>query len=170
MPGGPPATNAALSSRGPPLRLYFGVAISSKVREFTTSSPEQTIALGRELTPLLTPPKLVVLRGDLGAGKTTLVKGIAQAFHAASEDDVTSPTFTLIHEYRGPHATLYHIDLYRVDTQRELETLGLDDLMAENSILLIEWGEKFPRFQRDRDVEIALERLPGDRRRITLRG
>jgi tRNA threonylcarbamoyladenosine biosynthesis protein TsaE len=135
-------------------------------REFTTHSPEETIALGRELAPLLTPPKLVLLRGDLGAGKTTLVKGIAQAFEAAAEEDVTSPTFTLVHEYRGPSATLYHIDLYRVDTPRELETLGLDDLMSENSLLLIEWGEKFPRFERERDVEIALERLGENERRV----
>jgi len=144
------------------------VAVGNKVREFTTSSPEETIALGRELASLLTPPKLVLLRGDLGAGKTTLVKGISQAFEAASEDDVTSPTFTLIHEYRGPRATLYHIDLYRVDTQRELETLGLDDLMGENSILLIEWGEKFPRFQRERDVEIAIERTGENQRRMVV--
>lgn len=142
------------------------MAVLSNTREFTTSSPEETIALGRELAPLLTPPKVVVLRGDLGAGKTTLVKGIAQAFEAASEDDVTSPTFTLIHEYRGLRATLYHIDLYRVDTQRELETLGLDDLMGENSILLIEWGEKFPRFQRERDVELAIERTGENQRRM----
>ena len=119
---------------------------------------------------MLAPPKLVLLRGDLGAGKTTLVKGIAQAFEAASQEDVTSPTFTLIHEYRGPAATLYHIDLYRVDTQRELETLGLDDLIGDNSILLIEWGEKFARFQRERDVEIALERSGEDRRRIVVTG
>lgn len=144
------------------------MAVSSNVREFTTTSPEETIALGRELASLLTPPKVVLLRGDLGAGKTTLVKGIAQAFEAASEDDVTSPTFTLIHEYRGPQATLYHIDLYRVDTQRELETLGLDDLMGENHILLIEWGEKFPRFQRERDVEIALERNGENQRRLVV--
>lgn len=144
------------------------MGVSSTVREFTTSSPEETIALGRELASLLTPPKLVLLRGDLGAGKTTLVKGIAQAFEAASEDDVTSPTFTLIHEYRGPSATLYHIDLYRVDTQRELETLGLDDLMGENSILLIEWGEKFPRFQRERDVEIAIERNGENQRKLVV--
>lgn len=137
-------------------------------REFTTHSPEETIALGRELAPLLTPPKLVLLRGDLGAGKTTLVKGIAQAFEAAAEEDVTSPTFTLIHEYRGPLATLYHIDLYRVDTQRELETLGLDDLMGDNTVLLIEWGEKFPRFERERDVEIALERVAENDRRISV--
>ena len=135
-------------------------------REFTTKSPEETIALGRELASLLKPPKLVVLRGDLGAGKTTLVKGIAEGFNAASQEDVTSPTFTLIHEYSGPSATLYHIDLYRVDTQRELETLGLDDLMSEHSVLLIEWGEKFERFQNERDVEIVLERVSENERRI----
>jgi tRNA threonylcarbamoyladenosine biosynthesis protein TsaE len=137
-------------------------------RDFTTKSPEETIALGRELVSLLAPPKIVVLRGDLGAGKTTLVKGIAEGFHAASHDDVTSPTFTLIHEYRGPAATLYHIDLYRIDTQRELETLGLDDLMTDNSVLLIEWGEKFPRFQRECDVEIAIERISENERKIKI--
>src|SRR5690242_4003522 len=127
-------------------------------REFTTKSAEETIALGRELASLLAPPKIVLLRGNLGAGKTTIVKGIAQGFKAAKEEDVTSPTFTLIHEYRGPKATLYHIDLYRIDTQRELETLALDDLRSENSILLIEWGEKFPWLAMERDVEIAFER------------
>ena len=134
--------------------------------EITTHSAEETIAFGRTLAELLTPPKLVLLRGDLGAGKTTLVKGIAAAFEAAAEEDVTSPTFTLVHEYRGPRANLYHIDLYRIDTPRELETLGLDDLRSDNSILLIEWGEKFARLQRDRDMEIALERQSENERRI----
>ena len=137
-------------------------------REFTTHAPEETIAFGRTLGELLVPPKLVLLRGDLGAGKTTLVKGIAQAFHAAAEEDVTSPTFTLVHEYRGPTATLYHIDLYRIDTPRQLQTLALDDLIAENSILLIEWGEKFSRFQRERDLEIVLERVGENDRRISI--
>ena len=137
-------------------------------REFTTRSAEETIALGKELAALLTPPKLVLLRGELGAGKTTLVKGIAQGFQAASEEDVTSPTFTLVHEYRGPKATVYHIDLYRVETQRELETLGLDDLMDENSILLIEWGEKFPRFERECDLKIAIERISDNERLIKI--
>ena len=137
-------------------------------RDYTTNSPEETIALGRELASLLAPPKIAVLRGNLGAGKTTLVKGIAEGFKAASHDDVTSPTFTLIHEYRGPTAVLYHIDLYRIDTQRELETLGLDDLMTDNSVLLIEWGEKFPRFERERDVEIALQRISENQRKIRL--
>jgi tRNA threonylcarbamoyladenosine biosynthesis protein TsaE len=135
-------------------------------REITTNSAEETIALGRSLSEILTPPKLVLLRGDLGAGKTTLVKGIAAAFGAAAEEDVTSPTFTLVHEYRGPRANLYHIDLYRVDTQRELETLALDDLRTDDSVLLIEWGEKFSRLRRERDVEISLERVSENERKI----
>ncbi len=139
-----------------------------ETQEFITHSPEETIALGRTLAVTLAPPKIVVLRGDLGAGKTTLVKGIAEAFHAAAEEDVTSPTFTLIHEYRGPEALLYHIDLYRIDTPGQLETLGLDDLIAENSVLLIEWGEKFARFERERDVEISLERLAENERRVRI--
>jgi len=137
-------------------------------QEFTTQSAEETIALGRKLASMLTPPKLVLLRGELGAGKTTLVKGIAEGFHAASEEDVTSPTFTLVHEYRTPSVNVYHIDLYRVDTERELETLALDDLVAENSVLLIEWGEKFPHLERERDVEIALQRVGESGRRIQL--
>jgi tRNA threonylcarbamoyladenosine biosynthesis protein TsaE len=131
-----------------------------------THSPAETIAFGRQLAAQLSPPLIVLLRGDLGAGKTTLVKGIAEGFQAASAQDVTSPTFTLVHEYRGPRAILHHIDLYRIDTERELETLGLDDLLAPDSILLIEWGEKFPRFVRDRNVDIVLERVGEDDRRI----
>ena len=137
-------------------------------RHTIAHSAEETIAFGRELAAELSPPLTVLLRGDLGAGKTTLVKGIAEGFHAASAQDVTSPTFTLVHEYRGPRATLYHIDLYRIDTERELETLGIDDLLAPDSILLIEWGEKFPRFVRDRNVEIVLERVGENDRRIQL--
>jgi tRNA threonylcarbamoyladenosine biosynthesis protein TsaE len=135
-----------------------------------THSAEETIAFGRKLATELNPPLLILLRGDLGAGKTTLVKGIAEGFGAASADDVTSPTFTLVHEYRGPRAALYHIDLYRVDTERELETLGLDDLTGPASILLIEWGEKFPRFVQERNVEIVLERVGENERRIQVTG
>jgi tRNA threonylcarbamoyladenosine biosynthesis protein TsaE len=141
---------------------------SRLLQEVTTHSAEETIAFGRTLREFLTPPKLVLLRGDLGAGKTTLVKGIAAAFSAAAEDDVTSPTFTLVHEYRGPKATLYHIDLYRIDTPRELDTLALDDLRSENSLLLIEWGEKFPWLLRERDLEISLERRGETERTIRM--
>jgi tRNA threonylcarbamoyladenosine biosynthesis protein TsaE len=134
--------------------------------ETTTHSAEETIAYGRNLAAQLAPPLIVLLRGDLGAGKTTLVKGVAEGFGAAHADDVTSPTFTLIHEYRGHTVTLYHIDLYRIDTERELETIGLDDLLAPNCILLIEWGEKFPRLQREQNLEISLELVGETDRRI----
>jgi tRNA threonylcarbamoyladenosine biosynthesis protein TsaE len=113
---------------------------------------------------------MIVLRGDLGAGKTTLVKGIAEAFNAALQEDVTSPTFTLVHEYRGPAVTLFHIDLYRIDTEGELMTLGIDDLRSElGSILLVEWGEKFDRIRNESDGEIAIERVGEMERRIVLR-
>ena len=138
-------------------------------RDFTTNSAEETIELGRRLAAELKPPRLVLLRGDLGAGKTTMVKGIAEAFHAASQDDVTSPTFTLIHEYRGPEVSVYHIDLYRIDTPRELDTLGLDELINdERSLVLIEWGEKFPKLVKERDVEIAIERTGPESRKIAI--
>ncbi|HEY1938582.1 MAG TPA: tRNA (adenosine(37)-N6)-threonylcarbamoyltransferase complex ATPase subunit type 1 TsaE [Candidatus Angelobacter sp.] len=136
------------------------------MKTFQTHSADETTDLGRRLASELKPGSIVLLRGDLGAGKTTMVKGIAEGFQAANAGDVTSPTFTLIHEYRGPEATLYHIDLYRIDTQRELDTLALDDLMTPQSILLIEWGEKFERFAKERDVEIAIEHQGGDIRKI----
>jgi tRNA threonylcarbamoyladenosine biosynthesis protein TsaE len=132
----------------------------------TTHSAEETIAFGRKLAAQLSPPLIVLLHGDLGAGKTTLVKGIAEGFEAARAEDVTSPTYTLVHEYRGPQTTLFHIDLYRIDTERELETLGLDDLLAPNCILLIEWGDKFPRLRSDRNVEITLVQVGETERRI----
>src|SRR5436305_11622585 len=138
------------------------------MKTFQTHSAEETTELGRRLSAELKPGSIVLLRGDLGAGKTTMVKGIAEGFQAAKADDVTSPTFTLIHEYRGPVVTLYHIDLYRIDTQRELDTLALDDLMTPQSILLIEWGEKFPRFAKERDVEIAIEHRGGNERVVFL--
>jgi tRNA threonylcarbamoyladenosine biosynthesis protein TsaE len=139
------------------------------MKSFTTHSAEETTELGQRLAAELKPGSVVLLRGDLGAGKTTMVKGIAEGFHAADAEAVTSPTFTLIHEYRGPEVTLYHIDLYRIDTQRELDTLALDDLMTPQSILLIEWGEKFARFAKERDVEIAIEHRGGDDRVITVK-
>ena len=138
------------------------------MKTFHTHSAEETTELGRQLAAELKPGSIVLLRGDLGTGKTTLVKGIAEGFNAAEAEAVTSPTFTLIHEYRGPEVTLYHIDLYRIDTQRELDTLALDDLMTPQSILLIEWGEKFQRFTRERDVEIAIAHKGGDERTITV--
>jgi len=138
-------------------------------REYTTNSAEETIALGRELAAMLRTMRMVLLHGDLGAGKTTLVKGIAEALEAASQDDVTSPTFTLIHEYRGPEVTVYHVDLYRIETERELATLGLDELFAsEGNLVVIEWGEKFPRLVAECDAEIRIERVGESVRKLAV--
>ena len=118
-----------------------------KVHEFTTQSGADTVEVGRKVAHLLNPPQLLLLRGDLGTGKTTLVKGIAQALDAAEPDEVTSPTFTLLHEYdgtlHGKPVKLYHIDVYRLEGERQLETLGLDELLAPNALVLVEWGDMF---------------------------
>lgn len=140
----------------------------SAAREFLSHSAEETISIGRALAGLLNPGQMIVLRGDLGAGKTTLVKGIAEELHAALQEDVTSPTFTLVHEYRGSAVTLFHIDLYRIDTERELMTLGIDDLRSEpGSIVLVEWGEKFESIKKQSDGEIVIERTGETERTIT---
>ena len=139
-------------------------------REFVTNSAEETISAGRELSTVFHAGQLIVLRGNLGAGKTTLVKGIAEGFGAAPKENVTSPTFNLVHEYRGPNATIFHIDLYRIDTERELMTLGMDDLRSEpGAILLVEWGEKFSQIQNDCNGEIAIEILGETQRRMSMR-
>jgi tRNA threonylcarbamoyladenosine biosynthesis protein TsaE len=145
--------------------------------EFTTHSSAETIEVGRKLVALLAPPKFLILHGDLGAGKTTLVKGIAEALDAAEPDEVTSPTFTLVHEYEGTRedrgkrtpVRLYHLDLYRIDSERQLETLGLDDLQTPDSIVLVEWGEKFPSVVKRSQGEIVMTSLDGDARRIVLK-
>ena len=138
--------------------------------EHSTHSAEETRALGRKLAPTLKQARMVILRGDLGTGKTTLVKGIAEGLEAASQDEVTSPTFTLIHVYHGPEVHLYHVDLYRIDTPRELDTLGLDELFAEEgNLVLLEWGEKFPSVVKRSDGEILIEHAGGDTRNITLK-
>lgn len=144
----------------------------AKVHEFQTSSAEETINAGREIAKLLTPPKFIILRGDLGAGKTTLVKGVAEALDAADADEVTSPTFTLIHEYEGTRnnkpVRLYHIDLYRIESERQLGTLGLDEVCGVDCITLVEWGEKFPSVVNRSNGEIVMTSTGGDSRKIML--
>lgn len=144
----------------------------AKVHEFQTSSAEETINAGREIAKLLAPPKFIILRGDLGAGKTTLVKGIAEALDAADADEVTSPTFTLIHEYDGTRdnqpVKLYHIDLYRIESERQLGTLGLDEVCGEDCITLVEWGEKFPSVLSRSNGEIVMVSTGGDSRKIVV--
>jgi tRNA threonylcarbamoyladenosine biosynthesis protein TsaE len=130
-----------------------------------------TLALGERIAEILLPaPKLVVLRGEVGAGKTTLVKGIVAALGAASEEDVTSPTFTLVHEYAGPKVRVYHLDLYRLETERELATLGIDEMAAEpDALVLVEWGERFESIVTCMDAEIAMEHGEGNERAMMVR-
>jgi len=132
-------------------------------RTFHTRSEEETIALGHRLAADLE-EGVVLLIGNLGAGKTTLAKGIVEGRNGTPADEVSSPTFTLIHQY----GDIYHIDLYRLDEPREVESLGLDDLFASQSLVLIEWGERFPALLPRPRTEIRLRALPDDVREIDL--
>lgn len=136
-------------------------------REMVTHSSEETIQRGREIGSGLKPPVLVLLSGELGAGKTTLTKGIASGLGAASEDEVTSPTFTLVHKYaRG--APVYHVDLYRIGDFHDLETLGLEDVFAEKAVVIVEWPDKFTLRTAWPVVRIRLEHMTEDTRRISI--
>lgn len=150
---------------------------STETVTFSTQSAEETIAVGHKIAAELRPPLLLILRGDLGAGKTTLVKGIAEAYGAAQADEVTSPTFTLLHEFLGTldgtaggaQVLLCHLDLYRVDDERQLAAIGLDEMPVPESIVLVEWGEKFPALMARSDGEIVVKSLGGDAREIALK-
>jgi tRNA threonylcarbamoyladenosine biosynthesis protein TsaE len=146
--------------------------------EIITNSYEETIAKGREIAAQLVAPVLVLLKGDLGAGKTTLTKGIISGLGAAREEDVTSPTFNLVHEFRiqaagaaGSNAggcKVYHVDLYRIDSFHDLESLGIEDALSEKAIVIIEWPERFT-FRTDwPTIEIHLDHAGGDSRRIAV--
>jgi tRNA threonylcarbamoyladenosine biosynthesis protein TsaE len=144
----------------------------SRKHQFTTHSGADTIEVGRKLARLLPPPQLLLLKGDLGTGKTTLVKGIVQALDAAEPDEVTSPTFTLLHEYEGSLDSkplkLYHIDVYRLESERQLETLGLDELLTPDALVLVEWGDKFKSIRKKATGEIEIASAGGDERKITV--
>ncbi len=134
---------------------------------FRTGSEEETIALGTRLARELPARVVVLLIGDLGSGKTTLAKGLVKGLAAAEPDDVSSPTFTLIHEY-GSARKVYHIDLYRLEEAREVATLGLDELMERDAVVLIEWGERFPELMPSQRIEIRLEHLAAEEREIRI--
>jgi tRNA threonylcarbamoyladenosine biosynthesis protein TsaE len=133
--------------------------------EFITHSSEETAKWGREFAKRLSVPVLVLLSGDLGSGKTTLTKGIVAGLGAASEDEVTSPTFTLVHVY-GKAAKVYHADLYRIESLHDFETLGFEDVFAKPAIVILEWSERFPLQSPWPEVRIRLEHRGGDARRI----
>ena len=133
--------------------------------EFITHSEEETIQLGAKLSAMLPAKALVLLIGNLGAGKTTLTKGIAEARGAAAADEVSSPTFTLIHEYGEP-ALVYHIDLYRLDEAREVASLGIEELLGRDALVIVEWGERFPHLWPEDRYEIRITADVEDERRI----
>jgi len=143
-----------------------------RIHLFTTQSGADTVEVGRKLAGLLQPPQLLILRGELGTGKTTLVKGIAQALDAAEADEVTSPTFTLIHEYDGVKSgkpiKIFHLDVYRLEGERQLETLGIDELLTPDALVLVEWGEKFKSIRKKSTGEISITSAGGDARKITV--
>jgi tRNA threonylcarbamoyladenosine biosynthesis protein TsaE len=145
---------------------------TGQIHEFTSASGAETIEVGRKLAGLLVPPQLLILHGDLGTGKTTLVKGLAEALNAAEADEVTSPTFTLIHEYDGARdgqpVKLFHLDVYRLEGERQLESLGLDELLTPNALVLVEWGEKFKSIRKKSTGEIVIASAGGDARKITV--
>ena len=135
--------------------------------EIITRSAKETTLWGRELAKRLKPPVLVLLTGDLGSGKTTLTKGIVAGLGAAKEDEVTSPTFTLIHVY-GRTNKVYHGDLYRIESFHDFETLGFEDVFASPAVVILEWSERFPLQSPWPQVRLKLEHLGGDTRRITV--
>lgn len=134
------------------------------MRAFRTFTEEETVALGARLARQLPRRGLVLLIGNLGAGKTTLAKGIVQGLDAASPDDVSSPTFTLIHEY----GRVYHVDLYRLETAEEVRALGLEELFDRDALVLVEWGERFPEMMPRPRIEIRLEARADEEREITM--
>ena len=136
---------------------------------FETHSDEETRLLGRQLAVQLPCHGVVLLVGDLGTGKTTLAKGIVEGRHAAAADEVNSPTFTLIHEYGDP-VTVYHVDLYRLETLEEARRTGLEDLFTQPALVLIEWGDRFPALIPDDRIEIRLAHAGENNRRIEVVG
>jgi tRNA threonylcarbamoyladenosine biosynthesis protein TsaE len=138
------------------------------VKLFETHGEDETIELGRRIAATLPKRAVVLLIGNLGAGKTTLAKGIISGLGAAEPEDVTSPTFTLIHEYG--EGRVYHIDLYRLDRAEQIATLGLDEIFDREAVVLIEWGERFPQLLPDDRIEIRIETLNEESRNIKIIG
>ncbi|MCL5742681.1 MAG: tRNA (adenosine(37)-N6)-threonylcarbamoyltransferase complex ATPase subunit type 1 TsaE [Acidobacteria bacterium] len=138
-------------------------------RVFRTRSEEETIALGEEIARGLKTPAVVLLIGELGAGKTTIAKGLVRGLGAAAPEDVCSPTYTLIHEY-GERPKVYHIDLYRLERASEVLALGIDDLLDGDAILLVEWGERFSALWPPDRIEIHVSPLDEQEREVTVTG
>jgi len=139
--------------------------VNDRRRYLTTRSQDETADVGRRLASALNAGSVLLLVGDLGAGKTALVRGLAEGLGVAP-DEVSSPTFTLMQEYRGGRVPLIHVDLYRLNDAREIDELGLEEL-GLNAVLAIEWAEKLPRPFPDA-IEVRIDHGDGDERRLTI--
>ncbi len=133
-----------------------------------SQNPEQTLAIGKAVGEVLRPGDFINLNGTLGAGKTLLVKGIAEG-QGIDPEDVTSPTFALINEYHGRYS-LYHFDIYRLDRPEELEDIGYEDYFFGTGICLVEWGDQFSEYLPDDRLDVTLEQTGTTARKITLAG
>lgn len=129
-------------------------------------TPEEMIALGRQLGERVDGPRCISLNGPLGAGKTQLVKGIALGLGSA--DAVSSPTFTLVHEYQGGRLPLVHFDFYRLESEADLESIGWDDYLADSAVLVIEWGDRFAHRLPEETLRIEIA-IDGDARVLRVR-
>ena len=134
----------------------------------TSRSPEETIEIAERLAAENPDCPAFYLEGDLGAGKTLFAKGVAR-YYGIDPDDVTSPTFALVNRYGGGRRVLYHLDLYRIDDEREIEELGIEELEEEGAVLVVEWAEKLGRFALREAVRVHLEMIGESERRITIR-
>ena len=139
----------------------------NSAQRFETHSEEETLELGRKIACLLPDRGIVLLVGELGAGKTTLTKGIVEGCGAARAEDVSSPTFTLIHEYGDP-VRVYHVDLYRLDKAEQARRLGLEDLFEQPALVLVEWGDRFPELLPQEHTTIRLQHAGEDERIVEL--
>jgi tRNA threonylcarbamoyladenosine biosynthesis protein TsaE len=130
---------------------------------------EELVAWGERFGRAAKAPLIVAISGDLGSGKTTLAQAICRGYGVG--DDITSPTYALVHEYRGARSPVYHLDLYRLDDPRELTNIGWDDVMRAHALVLVEWPERAGTRLPGGHVPIDLEHLPGDpERRLLLAG
>jgi tRNA threonylcarbamoyladenosine biosynthesis protein TsaE len=152
---------------GPAIPADDSVAARRRLYDIVTHSAEETAALVRELARIMAPPCVVLMQGELGSGKTVLTKGIVAGLGAAPETEVTSPTFALVHEYAGAKK-VYHIDLYRIEGTHDLATLGLDEILAEDATVIVEWGEKLQPDPRTPRFEVYLEHCGEKTRHIVV--
>jgi tRNA threonylcarbamoyladenosine biosynthesis protein TsaE len=140
------------------------------VKEFVTRSASETEELGTKIGACLEQPSLILLRGDLGAGKTTFTRGLARGLDLEDTSLVRSPTYTLINHYCASTGTIYHVDLYRLDSLRDILSIGLEEILEQNGIVIVEWGEKLP-FDCPKAHTVYIEVLKAENcRRIHLEG